>query len=299
MRRATLNKVAREAGVSKTTASLVLSGKADNVKIAKVTREQVREVARRLDYRPLRFMPSRLNGKTGLITVAGKGFHYPNALWLHSLALAAEKRDYTIVPKIVDPVRSDRLFTEVVADGVVLLNPDLVPENSSYIDDVPVVGAGFISSDDSVRSVTPDYGRQINELISGLYRYKKKAVGILLAGPGNHAGEIRLSTYRESYCNRFGIPENVEQLSSGCEKQDIIGACRRLTEKGANGIILETAEMAFEAFKTDAIRIMALNGVMFATCGYHPGFELLPERTLIYSREDIEEMSEEIMTILT
>lgn len=47
-----LRDIAKEAGVSTATVSLVLSGKGRDFGIAKATRENVRKVANRLRYRP-------------------------------------------------------------------------------------------------------------------------------------------------------------------------------------------------------------------------------------------------------
>ena len=48
--RATLDEVARRAGVSRTTASLVLSGKATTHRISEETHRRVKEAAQELDY---------------------------------------------------------------------------------------------------------------------------------------------------------------------------------------------------------------------------------------------------------
>ncbi|MGM0375485.1 MAG: LacI family DNA-binding transcriptional regulator [Bacteroidota bacterium] len=296
MMRATLSKVAREAGVSKTTASLVINGKADQVNIAIPTRERVLDAARNLSYRPARFVPGRLNGSTGLLLVVAPGFSAPGmGLWLHHLILAAEKRGYTVVPCIGSPDDEEKNF-EVPADGIVFLDGNVVPADMDNFD-IPCVCAGFKKQGKNIHSVVPDYKTQINDLISRLYRNKKKAIGFL--GGNSDATEQRLNVYRENYCERFGIPPNIEKLSGFCDEKSVTEGIRQLLEKGANGIILETAKMAIKAFSSSRTRDVAAEGVLFATCGDHPAFDLLPERMLIRTTENKEAMSEEVVKSLT
>lgn len=65
----TLEEVARQAGVSKTTASVVLNGRAHEVRISEATRARVVEVADRLGYVPDHAARSLRRRRTGIITV--------------------------------------------------------------------------------------------------------------------------------------------------------------------------------------------------------------------------------------
>jgi DNA-binding LacI/PurR family transcriptional regulator len=65
----TLEEVAREAGVSKTTASVVLNGRADEVRISEATRDRVLAVADRLGYVPDHAARSLRRRQTGIITI--------------------------------------------------------------------------------------------------------------------------------------------------------------------------------------------------------------------------------------
>ncbi|MFW6267998.1 MAG: LacI family DNA-binding transcriptional regulator [Marinilabiliaceae bacterium] len=296
MARATLSRVAREAGVSKTTASLVINGKADQVNIAVSTRERVLETARTLNYRPARFVPGRLNGRTGLILVVAPGFSEPAlAGWLHHVIIAAEKRGYTVVPRVMSTGDEENVW-EIPADGIVFLGENVVPADMKN-GDIPCVCAGFHAHGKNIQAVVPDYKQQINELISGLYRCNKKAIGFL--AEDSEASEKRLNVYRENYCERFGIPPNTEQLYGKYDEKSVIEGVKRLVEKGANSIILETVEMTIKGFSSSRIRNMAAEGVVFATCGDHPAFDLLPERMLIRAIEDKGAMADEVLKNLT
>ena len=296
MVRATLTKVAREAGVSKTTASLVINGKADQVNIAVSTRERVMEAARNFNYRPARFVPGRLNGSTGLILVVAPGFSEPDvAMWLHHIIIAAEKRGYTVVPCMAS-TGGDEKILEFPSDGMVFLAVEVVPADMEK-GDIPCVSVGFYAKGGSIQEVVPDYKQQIKELISGLYRCNKKAIGFL--AEDSEASEQRLNAYKENYCRRFGIPSNMVQVSGPYDEQSVTNGVRQLLEQGANSIILETAEMAIKAFSSSRIREMATDEIVFATCGDHPAFDLLPGKMLIRVDEDREAMAEEALKYLT
>ena len=65
----TLEEVARQAGVSKTTASVVLNGRGEQVRISETTRARVMEIADRLGYVPDHAARSLRRRRTGIITV--------------------------------------------------------------------------------------------------------------------------------------------------------------------------------------------------------------------------------------
>ncbi|RYG22590.1 LacI family transcriptional regulator [bacterium] len=65
--RTTLTEVARAAGVSPATASMVLSGKGEDVRIASATAARVRAVALDLDYSPNLLVRSLQQGSTGVL----------------------------------------------------------------------------------------------------------------------------------------------------------------------------------------------------------------------------------------
>lgn len=65
----TLEEVARQAGVSKTTASVVLNGRGEQVRISETTRARVMEIADRLGYVPDHAARSLRRRRTGIITI--------------------------------------------------------------------------------------------------------------------------------------------------------------------------------------------------------------------------------------
>ena len=294
---ANLSQVAREAGVSKTTASLVINGKADQVNIARATRDRVLEAARQLNYRPSRFMPGRLNGRTGLLEVIASDFSYPSvSQWLSCLIRIAGEAGYTIIPRHVDERKTVEDFYGIPADGVIFLNEGTVPEGLENID-LPFLCAGFREQGKNGKEVVPDSKAQMTQLISALYKNNKRAIGFLT--DSGYSSRERLQVYQENYCDRFGIPPNVAEVPWGNEQADVIGGCCHLWNNGANGILFGNLEMAVEALSSKKVRELGERGVVLATCGYHPGFDMLPDRLLLHAPDDIEEMAKSVVKKLT
>ncbi|WP_025006824.1 LacI family DNA-binding transcriptional regulator [Marinilabilia salmonicolor] len=250
MTRSTLNQVALQAGVSKTTASLVLNGKADSVNIAQSTRSRVLETAKALNYHPAKFNPVRLNGKSGIIGLFSADFTSLNySQWLQALITKAEEKEYVLLPKLATPMSMKEKIAAVPFDSGIILQPDLINHKSKMATaDFPLICAGFIPNSETYNYIAPDFPRQTNELIQTLYRHNKKAIGYLTGNQDTKENLLKTTTYKENYCERFDIMPNIAELSSPeLNPKEIKEACLRLIKNGANAIILETPEMAYSA----------------------------------------------------
>jgi DNA-binding LacI/PurR family transcriptional regulator len=301
MSKTTLQQVAGHAGVSKTTASLVLNGKADSVNIAQATRQRVIETAKSLNYKPGLFNPGKLNGQSGIIGVFASSFITSNnGRWLQYLIKFTEAKGYIILPRLATPQNVIQKINEVPFDAVIILQKELLkgePEPGSL--EFPIVCAGFIPDSASIKSIAPDFEKQTNELIHSLYRHNKKAIGLLCTKENSKEKQQKTKTYKENYCRRFDIMPNIEELtSSELTGKEIAGACIGLIEKGANGIIFETPEMATIGMREAKVRNMSNNGILFAAYDKIEGSELLPENLLIHTTPDIEEMARQVIAIL-
>ena len=100
--RATLNDVAARAGVSRTTASFVLAGKAQEHRIAEATRARVIEAAIALDYSPNLLVHSMQAGRTHILTFFSAFRHrFPGDLYMDRLSTAVEhaagRRGYNVL----------------------------------------------------------------------------------------------------------------------------------------------------------------------------------------------------------
>ncbi|MDR7252562.1 LacI family transcriptional regulator [Nocardioides sp. BE266] len=125
-RRVVLSDVAAEAGVSTTTASYILNGRADEMRIATETEERVRAAVARLGYRPnrsARSLRTRRTATVGLISDQIAGEQYGSSM-LTGASLAARELDHVVVmgESGGDPELERLLIDEMVereVDGVV------------------------------------------------------------------------------------------------------------------------------------------------------------------------------------
>jgi DNA-binding LacI/PurR family transcriptional regulator len=121
----TLEEVARQAGVSKTTASVVLNGRGAQVRISEATRARVAEIADRLGYVPDHAARSLRRRRTGIITILlwrlGSPFFSDIA---SGVAEVAADRDYEV--SVIDArnfeaeLRALNHLRQGSADGVIV-----------------------------------------------------------------------------------------------------------------------------------------------------------------------------------
>jgi len=297
MNRITLEKVAKEAGVSKTTASLVLNGKANRVNIAASTIERVKKTADKLNYKPAQFNPVRINGKTGVVVVIASDFsEYKNGQWLQYLILEAKKKGYVVIP-LTTQENSTNTFQNVTADGYIILDEKALSHIAkNELSDLPVICAGFKANNHAVESISPDYRENVNTLISYLYRHNKKAIGFIAEDSNSFSARKMIETYLENYCDRFDIPENLHLIPATDNRSEAITeAVKEVIAKGANGIIFETPEIAIEALSQKNVRTLSTHNVMFACCGKRPEFKMLDKDVLLVCPENIEEMASKVV----
>ena len=121
----TLEEVARQAGVSKTTASVVLNGRADQVRISETTRARVIAIADQLGYVPDHAARSLRRRRTGIITILlwrlGSPFFSELA---EGVGEVAGPRDYQVsvidVHDLDAELRALRHLRQGSADGVIV-----------------------------------------------------------------------------------------------------------------------------------------------------------------------------------
>ncbi len=129
--RATLDEVARRAGVSRTTASLVLSGKATTHRISEETHRRVKEAAQELDYSPNLLVRSIQRGRTHVLSFFNAfRLRTVNDLYMDSLSTAIEraagKLGYDVLVHCDfsrPPEETYRFLNGGRADGLLLFAP--------------------------------------------------------------------------------------------------------------------------------------------------------------------------------
>lgn len=130
-KRTTLTEVARVAGVSPATASMVLSGKGEGVRIASATAERVRAIAMDLDYSPNLLVRSLQKGSSGVLAffsafrVVASEDVYMDQL-SRGLELAAGRRGYDLLLHCAFDRTAEQTYQAINggrADGLLLFAP--------------------------------------------------------------------------------------------------------------------------------------------------------------------------------
>lgn len=151
---ATLKDIAMEAGVSVTTVSYALRG---DKKISNETRQKVRDVAKRLKYRPSGYARSLKLSKTSNIGVYVHGFAGPViGEVIQAIHDAVAARGYEVM--VCSTRLSDKLLVEKHVDGAILLNSYISNQQIKSIadKDLPVVVMDRVIEAPYVSSVVID-----------------------------------------------------------------------------------------------------------------------------------------------
>jgi DNA-binding LacI/PurR family transcriptional regulator len=157
--RVTMQQIAEEAGVSRTTVSLVLNH-VPGVNISPETRQRILDVAHRLNYIPDSAAKSLVSGRTGVIAlvllqsphqVFSDGFL---ATVLLGLTIAVRDSGYHVLIEPLDPANGPASYGDLVrshrADGIILSGPRLDDKEliRIYSEGIPVVMMGQLPGTD-------------------------------------------------------------------------------------------------------------------------------------------------------
>jgi len=205
--RTTQRQVADEAGVSRTTVSLVLN-EVPEAHISPETRSRVREAARRLDYYPDAAARRLASGKTRTIALvwhrapdnAYRDVFLPG--FLEGISRAARHYGYHVLFRPVGVEDPDGSYGELVrgrhTDGLILSGPR---HNDVYVRDLhsegfPVVLHGRVT-DVSIPSVDVDNAQGAITAINHLLQLGHRRVGMITNAPLVYAASRqRLQGYR-------------------------------------------------------------------------------------------------------
>lgn len=191
--RTTLSEVAKRAGVSRTTASLVLSGKATRHRISDETRRRVKETAQELDYSPNLLVHSLQRGRTQVLSFFNAfRLRSVNDLYMDRLSTAIEraagKLGYDVLVHCDfsrPPEETYRFLNGGRADGLLLFAP--LPDDPLLPllrrSRLPVVLINTRDEEGILPSVRDDVEsgmRQVAETLVGLGH--RRVVGIIEEG---------------------------------------------------------------------------------------------------------------------
>lgn len=182
----TIYDVAREAKVSMATVSRVLNG---NPNVKPETRKKVKEVIKRLNYRPnavARGLASKKTTTVGVIIPDISNLYYSSLA--RGLDDIAEMYNYQIIIANTDndPEKERNSFLNLISkqvDGIVFLGGTLNEETIEDIkgSNVPVVICGTSEKDANLPSVNIDYFKAIKEISNHLFNSGAKDIFFIKA----------------------------------------------------------------------------------------------------------------------
>jgi LacI family transcriptional regulator len=201
-----LKDVATAAGVSVSTASRALNGKASEFRISKTTERAVREASERLGFRPNRVAQSFRSQRTGLIGAIVPDVANPFfAAIAREITIAAEQNGYSLL--LADSRDcSDtekhlvKQFLERRVEALLVCPVGLVSEHLAELEQaglpVVLIDRGF--PDSRMVNVTSDHQRGAAALTQLLIAQGHKNIGVLQGFPGTLPNEERLTGIRRT-----------------------------------------------------------------------------------------------------
>lgn len=257
-KRPTSHDVAKLAGVSQPTVSVVFAGRARAVGISQSTERKVFEAAKELSYVPNRLMRSLRSGRSGIIGVFTPGLDWSlRHSYMSELVASLHEVSTRLEKEILffAPYQSERSLDEMVdrmlsglVDGVVV-QPDI---NTEVIDRLIEAGFPTVAMGDSYRdipSVTIDNRRGLDLLFDLLYsKGHRRFVYVRVENPESTriaphlAAEIRPDEYQVCLA-KYGLdPESCPDIFLA---GDLEGTIDRILAIGATAVICHNDEWAY------------------------------------------------------
>lgn len=193
--RVTLREIARDAGVSITTASVVLSGKGVQERISPEVIERVLTCARQNDYAPNLLVRSMQKGRTHIIgfynsfrTYFPRDYYYNNVK--EGLEIGVRRHGYNLLLFCAPETSIENLYQQLnggLCDGLILFGPHqddpLLPLLRQSR--MPSVLLNHIDSEGILSSVTDDWQEGIRQIATSLYELGHRRIGAITSEPGH------------------------------------------------------------------------------------------------------------------
>ena len=239
----TIDDIARELNISKTTVSRAISGKG---RIGKKTREKVLQYINENNYRPNAIAKGLAQSRTFNIGFVMPGDYnivelsfFQKCMW--GISSKASSMDYDVIISVVtenDISQLERLIDNRKVDGIILgrtLEKDLAIEYLKKAE-VPFVVVGS-AEDKSIIQIDNDHLAGCSEL-TGMLLEKGIRKLALIGGIMSHiVNQNRLKGYQEAFAKK-GIPIDNSLIYTGVDSRDKIEvAVKELLEKGAECIL--------------------------------------------------------------
>ncbi len=215
-KRSTSYDVARLAGVSRTTVSLVLNN-VPNVHISPETRQRILEAAQQLHYYPHASARRLAQGKTATVALVwhrGPDADYRDAFLpalLQGITRALRAHGYHLIFRPLEPDEPDDAFLELAqgrhADGLILSGPraDSPYLHALHEEGFPLVLHGQLP-DSEIPSVDVDNCQGARQAVEHLIRLGHRRIGMITNAPLDYvASRQRLEGYRQTL-REAGLP---------------------------------------------------------------------------------------------
>lgn len=257
----TIKEVAKEANVSPSTVSRVIS---DSSQISENTKQKVREAIKKLKYKPNTIARSLVNNKTRILGVV-----LPNEAKdlisstffiqaMKGMSRYAQKKNYYITYAFSEDEKSELRYindfiTTNLVDGICLLRARKDDESIKYLkeNDFPFVVIGRPEESEGLLWVDNDNFQATYNLVSDLIKKGHKSIAFLGAQKEWNVTKDRLKGFKVA-CEINGVliqDKSVVMMEVFNEKEGIKGTVKLLENVTPTAIIVEDDVLAFGTLK--------------------------------------------------
>lgn len=227
----TINDVAREAGVSKSTVSRVLS---NNDRISDETKEKVNEVIKRLGYKPnliARNLAKSTTRTLGVILPIEAGDYFGNPIFIQimqGISIFAQEHNYYIMYAFGKDKSEEQSIKEFssngIVDGIIMLKSEENDKTMKYLTKIkfPFVVIGRPVDDDSILWVDNDNYKSTYELTEELILKGIKKISFISARESWTVSKDRLAGYKKAL-KEYSIECNENLIYQGESFTEVTG----------------------------------------------------------------------------
>lgn len=214
-KRTTIRDIANEAGVDKSTVSLVLNRKPLADRIAEKTKERILSIAKKLDYVPSFTAKSLASGKTDTIGIILSNIANPYVSELAEAAIKlAAKRNRQLLISTTNQEYQKELdclnyLMQRNVDGVIFMSSVLAdkPEICKKIIKrrYPIVMFNAKAQIDGISSLKSDYVQGMNDAVELLFKNGHRKIALVSHEDSDSCKNVEF----EKACKKFDIAKNI------------------------------------------------------------------------------------------